>query len=238
MDEKRLKYPRTLHFPWTGHMTTDDKKWSYEQVCEQFVGKEVVTSVKLDGECTTMRPDIVHARSPESRNHPSRTVIKSLHARIKHEIPRGWRICGENVYAEHSIHYHELTSYFYVFTIFNEFGIGIEWDSTLQICEMLGLQTVPVLSRAKWDEEKVKQLMSTPPVFGGKDIITGLPALEGYVARITGEILVGKVEDADENSRDILLGVGKCVRRGHVQTSEHWLEKPMIVNNLAEGIVL
>ena len=39
MQSKGKKYGRTLHFPWTGHMTTDDKKWTQAQVDEQFTGR-------------------------------------------------------------------------------------------------------------------------------------------------------------------------------------------------------
>ena len=32
----KYKYPRTLHLPWTEHMTTDDKIMSHEEVVRAF----------------------------------------------------------------------------------------------------------------------------------------------------------------------------------------------------------
>lgn len=63
---------------------------------------------------------MANARSIDSMHshHPSRSYIKQLHGQIKHMIPEGVRICGEDVYAKHAIYYPTLTSYFYVFAVF------------------------------------------------------------------------------------------------------------------------
>jgi hypothetical protein len=237
------KYARTLHSPWSEHVTTDDKKWTQKQIDEQFIGQDTVLSAKLDGECTTLRSDIYHARAVDSRYHPSRKRIRDLHKLVKKDIPLGWRICGENILVRHSIKYSGITStstelpkgltaYFRVFTIFNEKGVALSWDETVWWCDLLDLQTVPVLWRGTWDEKKVKEFKSASPVFGGKDVVTGEPALEGYVFRLAGEIQVGQVEDSNENSREILLGVGKYVRKDHIKTDDHWMHSEMVYNEL------
>lgn len=59
-----------------------------------------------------------HACS-SSRYTPSRDWIKALHGQIAHEIPEGWRLCGENLYARHSIAYDALPSYFTLFSIWD-----------------------------------------------------------------------------------------------------------------------
>src|SRR5579863_5868310 len=112
-----FKYPRTPHLPWSPGATDDDKMLGS---IEHFVGKQIVVTEKMDGENTSLYRDHSHARSLDSQMHPSRTMLRQMHATIKHEIPEGWRICGENLFAKHSIHYSNLPSYFLVFGIYNE----------------------------------------------------------------------------------------------------------------------
>ena len=80
-----------------------------------FETQEVIVLEKLDGENTSLYKDAIHARSLSSGHHPSRTWVKTLQGSMGYRIPEGWRICGENVYACHSIHYTALTSYFMSF---------------------------------------------------------------------------------------------------------------------------
>lgn len=102
--------------PWSDSKTSDDKILDSTKC---FNKQFVVCTEKLDGECTTMYRDYIHARSIYSNNHESQTWVKKMHSSIKHLIPENYRICGENMYAKHSIKYDHLTSYFYVFAIFN-----------------------------------------------------------------------------------------------------------------------
>ena len=100
-----FKYPRTFHLPWSPGVNRDDQ---ILVGVDYFRGQQVIVTEKLDGENTSMYSDHFHARSLDSRHHPSRAWVKTLHGGIKHEIPSGWRICGENLYARHSIHYRGL----------------------------------------------------------------------------------------------------------------------------------
>lgn len=72
--QKHVKYPKTPHLPWSEKCTDDDKKLKDIQ---HFIGKEVVASIKMDGENTTMYDDKIHARSLNS-NHPSQDWVKGL----------------------------------------------------------------------------------------------------------------------------------------------------------------
>ncbi len=205
------KYPRTFHVPWSRSRTDDDK---ILRTMNHFEGKEVVVTEKLDGENTTLYRDHIHARSLDSKDHESRHWVKMLHGAISFQIPEGWRICGENVYAMHSIYYNELTSYFYVFSIWNEKNKCLSWDETVEWAGLLGLETVPVLYRGIWNEETIKDCYSRISVFGGEQ--------EGYVVRTT----VGFPYE------DFGTSVAKFVRKNHVQTDQHWLSKPVVPNGL------
>lgn len=121
------KYPRTFHLPWSEGATQDDKITNDLSLFE----KEIVVTIKMDGENTTCYSDYIHARSLDSRNHVSRNWVKAFHATFKHNIPIGWRICGENLFAQHSIRYDNLESYFYLFSIWDDNNNCLNWADTL-----------------------------------------------------------------------------------------------------------
>jgi RNA ligase len=206
-----FKYPRTMHLPWSLGRSDDDKVLT--SVCH-FDGKEVVVSEKLDGECTSMYRDKIHARSVDSKHHPSRTMVKVEHSRIQHEIPQGWRICGENVYARHSLHYKGLTTYFYVFAIYNHDNVCLSWDETIDYANFFGLHMVPVLYRGVWNEEKVKACYTRQSAFDAEQ--------EGYIVRTAAAF-----PNAAFSSH-----VAKFVRAEHVTTGPDWLSQTVVRNLL------
>lgn len=236
--EKRYKYPRTLHLPFSEHVTTDDKIMSREQMESIFCHKAVVVTEKMDGEGMTMYRDGIHARSMDSRDHPSRHIVKALWATIRMDIPIGFRICGENLAAEHSIHYRNLEDYFYVFGIWDEKNKCLSWDDTLSICESLGILPCPTLWRGNWDEERIRECYTGKSVFSGSyDAATKrstgreVEAQEGYVVRIADGFPFPSGED---NERLCLTEVGKFVRKGHVTTEDHWLNQIPVANELKD----
>ncbi|WP_286925508.1 MULTISPECIES: RNA ligase family protein [Lysinibacillus] len=208
---KLKKYPRSFHLPWSRGYTHDDK---VAKNVNHFLGKEVVVTEKLDGEGTTLYRDYMHARSINSANHSSRHWVKTFHAGFAYRIPNDWRLCGENVYAKHSIYYQALTSYFYLFSIWNEDNICLSWDETIAFAAELGIETVPVLYRGIFDEEKIKRTFTGISLFDGEQ--------EGYVIRNAGSF----------HYDDFQYNLGKFVRMDHVQTSEHWLQEEIIPNRL------
>jgi len=226
---KRTKYPRTMNFPWSDSNSSDDVWWKNVSA---FEGKEIVMTEKLDGECTTIYPDgHVHARSLDSNHHPSRSWIKALAAQICRDIPEGYRICGENLYAYHSIFYTELPSYFFVYGIYNG-NICISWDETTELCELLELETVPVIYKGIWNE-KVPALWKEKgkfPTFSSDVEYPTFPedfkecSAEGYVIRLAEEFPYsdfGKV-------------CAKYVRPNHVQTDQNWMSRQVISNQITE----
>lgn len=211
---KRTKYPRTHHLPWSEGATDDDKTLS---TTAHFEGTEVVVTEKLDGENTTIYPDgYLHARSVDGKSHESQTWARALASTVGHQLPESWRICGENVYARHSIAYDGLTSYLYVFAIYDG-ETCLSWDETVAYCELLGLQTVPVLYRGLWDEKAIKACHTGTSSFGGVQ--------EGYVVRRADAFTYSTFRKS----------VAKFVRADHVQTgAKHWRASSVIPNTLTE----
>jgi hypothetical protein len=206
----KLKYPKTFHLPWSKGINSDDKV-NYD--LSNFLNKRVIVTEKLDGECSTLTNEYYHARSLDTNYHPSRDWIKKFHANIKNDIPKNFRICGENVYAKHSIFYENLTTYFYVYNIWDDYKC-LNWNETLEYCKLLNLQTVPILYDGIYNEKIIKECYTDKSIFSGQQ--------EGYVVRIADEFYYD----------DFINNMAKYVRENHVQTSEHWLNEKVIPNLL------
>jgi len=203
------KYPRTPHLPWSPGATPDDIALLDTS---RFEGIEVVVTEKMDGENTTIYPDHVHARSVDSVHHPSRSWVKSLQARLATSIPEGFRLCGENLYAEHSIRYERLPSYFLLFSIWNADNRSLSWDETEEWAALLDVPLVPVLYRGPWDEKRVRAITSS----------LDLATQEGIVVRVAPSFAF----------EELATRVAKWVRPSHVTTDEHWLSRPVKPNGL------
>ena len=128
----------------------------------------------------------------------------------------GDRLCGENLYAQHSIIYEDLESYLYIFGYWNGTYCH-SWDITVQMATGLGLTMVPVLYRGIWDEDLIKQLK--------EDILSSNNTKEGYVVRLA---------DGFELD-DFTSSVGKYVRPNHVQSDQHWMFSELIPNKLIKA---
>jgi hypothetical protein len=207
----RVKYPRTYHLPWSPGVGKDDRVLT--DLAPLRHCPRVVATVKMDGECTTLYTDYVHARSIEYDPHPSRSRVKALQAQVGPDIPQGWRVCGENLFARHSIAYENLRAHFQVFSVWNERNLCLGWDETREWAALLGLETVPVLYDGPWDEERIRHLH--------RDTFEGDPC-EGYVVRDAGQF----------HYREFRERAGKYVRAGHVQTHGHWMRTRVEPNGL------
>ena len=138
MNAQRHKYGRTYHLPWSMGRSDDDKVLGD---ISHFVGAEIVCTEKFDGENSSLYHDgYTHARSVDSAAHESRDWLKGFWSQRSHELPSGWRVCGENLYAAHSIWYANLPSLFIGFSIWDDENNCLSWDSTLEWFELLGIQ--------------------------------------------------------------------------------------------------
>jgi hypothetical protein len=207
----RVKYARTYHLPWSPGVTDDDR---VQADLSRLESGPVVVTAKMDGECTTMYRDYLHARSLEFQPHPSRERVKALHGAIAHDIPDGWRLCGENLFAQHSIHYTRLKAHFLVFSVWNDKNECLSWDEAVEWSALLGLQTVPVLYAGKWSEAEIKRLY--------QPTLDGDPC-EGYVVRTADSF----------HYRDFRYCVAKFVRVNHVAVhGGHWANRVVVPNEV------
>ena len=214
----RFKYPRTHHLPSSPGATDDDRIASAATV-SALVGKQVVVTEKMDGENSTLYPDgYSHARSLDSGHHPSRSTLKQAAATIAFTFPDDYRICGENLYAKHSIGYDCLESYFQVFSIW-EGDYCFDWDYTEMMVDSLNLTSVPIIWKGIFEsEEQVVNIFQAYEVWTGREV-------EGFVVRTRAGF---SIEEFPEK-------VLKYVRPNHVtSSSEHWSHTDVVPNRLKD----
>ena len=161
-----------------------------------------------------MYRDHYHARSLDSRHHGSRDWIKAFHGTVKHEIPEEWRVCGENMYAEHSIRYDDLDTYFEGFSIWNQYNRALAWDDTIEWFDLLGIKPVPVMFIGRFSDEMIENMISR----------VDITRQEGFVVRLYESFAF----------EDFKTSVAKWVRPKHVQTDDHWMAGEIVPNGLKD----
>jgi hypothetical protein len=219
-----IKYPRSMHLPFSPGATKSDKKMN-EADLEFLLGGEVVITEKMDGSNACMTNEEVFARSHGGAPpHKSFNSIKPLHARLKHNIPYNISVFGEWVCAVHSIKYTILPAHFLVFGVRDdELDIWWSWDDTVEFAEKtLDLPTVPLILRGMFPNKEIFQEIVTD--LSGLSSVYG-PTREGVVVRHSGEIDSAALGKAGQKLQDL----GKWVRENHVQTSVHWKRQPIVV---------
>jgi len=168
----------------------------------------------MDGENITLYNDFFHARSINSNNHHSRDWLARFHSLyISHNIPDNWRICGEYLYAKHSIFYENLKSYFLGFSVWNEKNICISWDETMNWFKHLNIHSVPVLYRGKFNLKLIKEIEKN----------LDYEKSEGFVIRNANSF----------HYADFGINVCKYVRKNHIKTEKNWIYQKIIKNKLS-----
>ncbi|WP_433929162.1 RNA ligase family protein [Sorangium cellulosum] len=213
------KYPRSFHLPWSPGGTSDDKRMAD---VSGLLGVEIVITEKCDGSNLTYTRKSVFSRSHSGPpSHPSFDLAKATHASIAHLLSDGMSLFCEYCYAVHSIEYDALPGYSLVFGVRDDArGLFWEWDMVVAQAKDLSLPTVPVLFRGVVESERELEALTSalarePSAFGGPR--------EGVVARVAREF-------PDASFQRCLA---KWVRRGHVQTDEHWMHQEIRAQRLA-----
>lgn len=178
-----------------------------------FVGKHVTITSKLDRECSSVYYDgYVHARSVDGRNHWSRDWLKNFAQNWCYDLPEDYRVCGENLYATHSIRYDDLETYFFGFSLWN----GLECLSvrdTKEWFELLGIVHVPILYEGIFDEKVLIDIIKK----------MDFEKQEGFVMRISDSFFY----------KDFHKSLTKYVRKDHVKTvKHHWMFHSLETNGL------
>lgn len=154
-----VKYPSTLHLPWSQEVAKDDK---FIPTLAPFKGREVWVGEKMDGESSSAyHGGYTHARSLDSAHNKTRDWFKSMVQGIAYDIPPQWRFVFENVAYFHSIHYTQLPSFALLLSIWDEHNVRLSFDDICMWAEMLDLAMPPVLYRGPFDEDVLRDLANT-----------------------------------------------------------------------------
>lgn len=208
----KIKYPTTYHFEFSEGVSREDK---VHKDSSHLQGMEVIVTEKMDGENFSLYNDGIHARSLNYAHHESHNWLKQFYYNISHKIPEHVRICGENLYAKHSIFYSDLESYFYGFSIWNN-DICYSWDETVKVFNELGIKTPKILYRGIYNREKIMKAYKEE---------SQTREMEGFVVRKSSSFLYDEFSDC----------VLKYVRKNHVKADEtHWSKKQLIMNKLKD----
>jgi hypothetical protein len=199
----RYRYGRTFHAPNSPGLQSDDKR---HPNMKRFIGEEMVFSIKKDGGNSAIYFDgYTHARSPDSGYNWTHTYLRRIAEVICHELPEGYRLSLENMYAKHSIYYPEgsLEGYLYLLSVWNETQC-LSYDDTVEWAQLLDLPMPEVLYRGPYYMGLEDELASK----------LDLTKEEGIVGRLVKSYSMAEMSDC----------IVKWVRAGHVQTDEHWLK--------------
>jgi len=212
------KYPRTPHLPWSPGGTSDDRRLTDVST---LLNVGLIITEKMDGSNVCLEAGACFARShAASPKHPSFDAFKAFHAGIAHLIPENFQVFGEWLYALHSIKYTSLPGYFLCFGVRDlKTNLWGSWSEVEMWASELGVKTAPVLCQTAVTREDALQSLTTglskaPSACGGQR--------EGVVVRHIG----GYSDDAFGTS------VAKWVRKGHVQSGDHWKNQVIVKNGL------
>jgi len=217
------KYPRTMHLPFSPGTTSDDRLMTADDL-DVLLGEEVVLTEKMDGSNVCLTRTDVYARSHAGAPaHKSFNTLKPLHSRLKNSIPSGLSVFGEWVYAVHSIEYSILPSHLMIFGVRDDdLDFWWSWDDVEDFSSSaLRLPTVPVILRGAFPGKDIFEKVVTG--LSGLSSIYG-PTREGLVVRHTAELKDIRLEKEGRK----MVGVGKWVRKNHVQTTQHWTRQPVV----------
>lgn len=212
------KYGRTYHYPFSPGTTSDDRiNHNYREDIQRIA--TLVHTEKLDGENNCLSRHGVFARSHAApTTSPWTRELRERWELMKNDLG-DIEIFGENLYAVHSIEYRKLETHFYVFAV-RQLDKWLSWEEVKFYAALFDFPTAPQLkTEAVKDltpaslQQEVISLAQEPSVFKSHDARTGEACTrEGVVTRNIGEYPVS----------EFAHNVFKYVRKGHVQTDEHW----------------
>lgn len=197
----KQKYPRTPHLFYSEKMSEDDKISHNDDI---FKNKQVVVTIKMDGENTTIYNEDSHARSLNSdKDTEDRRWIELFRLlKIQNNIPLTHRLCGENLFYKHTVRYENLKSYFNLFSIWDE-NKCLSWKNTISLCSSLNIETVPVIYQGLYDKNLIMNKF-----LEYKKITNS----EGFVIRLEDEFDI----------KDFDTSISKFVSNDFVIPDAHW----------------
>jgi hypothetical protein len=233
-----IKYPRTPHL--FGSEGTDDDKHLGEAESDRFIADEsLIIEEKIDGTNVGLHFTSAGEMVLQCRGH---LITEGMHP--QYDLFKQWAavkrfvleerledrciLFGEWVYARHSVHYRQLTHYFFEFDIYDKDEEAfLSLERRLGLLEGLGIETVPVLYSGLLGREELRQLIG-PSLFDSQ--------FENPVTKRTDNLMEGLYLRTEADGK--VSGRAKFVRPEFVEKvkqSTHWQHQAIVPNLLKEG---
>ncbi len=233
-----VKYPRTPHL-FGSRGTDDDKKMNERESLRFLDDASLIVEEKVDG--TNVG---IHFASGEmflqcrghlitEGMHPQYDLFKQWAAVkrpvLEERLSERYIMYGEWMYARHSIHYRQLSHYFFEFDMFDkQTERFLDLNQRLELLSGTGVQTVPIVHRGNVKKKGLADLIG-PSAFDSQ----------------FDNPLSGQIDDLAEGLYlrtelgGIVTGRAKFVRPEFVERvklSTHWQQQTLVSNQLACGV--
>lgn len=219
-----MKYPRTPYFTFSDSVDKEDVRESGYFDIQNFLSKELVVTIKMDGSNCLWTQEHIAARNGKQANGLSFNYAKQMHSIVKDRIPKNIYVYGEWLWAKHSIHYDnkmKLDGYFQVFGIYDiEKSVWRSWQDVVHYANLLDVinvpvvRTIPLVNNAKCLSEMITSI--------AKMIIN--QGHEGIVVRNINSF----------SNTEFNKNIAKYVRANHVQTDQYWLKQKNVTNKIKD----
>ena len=215
-----MKYFKTPHLPNSpgiGSATRDDKILSS---IDHFIGKKLVTTIKMDGSNVCLSRDFLHARSENGPpSHKSFSPLKAVYGAMKNSLDKDLVYYGEWLYAKHSIHYKNLNSYLQIFNIYSiSKEEWLSFDDLEKECLKLQFIAVPLMYEEFVENEG--------------DFNDLIKSSLDWLSSVDEDDSEGIVVRVSDSFKDPEVSIAKWVRKNHVQTDDHWLHQEIKKQNI------
>ncbi len=234
-----VKYPRTPHL--FGSTGTDDDKHLTERDSLRFVSDtSLIVEEKIDGTNVGIHFADNGQMFLQCRGHlitegmhPQYDLFKQW-AAVKSSVLQSmlasrYILFGEWVYAKHSIHYRQLTHYFFEFDIYDKLSATfLDLQRRSEMLSGTGIETVPVVHQGTIDRNGLQKLIG-PSRF---DSQFDNPLTESVDNLMEGLYL-------RTESDGVVSGRAKFVRTEFVEKikqSTHWQHQALVPNLLAQEV--
>ena len=234
-----IKYPRTPHL-FGSKGTDDDKHLSERDSTKLIEDKSLIVEEKIDGTNVGIHFDEQGELVLQCRGHlitpgmhPQYDLFKQwCHVKrdlLEERLQKRYILFGEWMYAKHTIHYRQLTHYFFEFDIYDKVAEHfLSYPRRMKILYQSGIQTVPIVRKGAIKRKMLTELIGNSafdshfehPTTRRTDSL-----MEGLYVRIEDEISV--------------TGRAKFVRPEFVdkiKESTHWQQQTLVPNLLAAHV--
>jgi len=233
-----VKYPRTPHL-FGSKGTDDDKHLGEEESRRLLDDPSLIVEEKIDGTNVGIHFTADGQMVLQCRGH---LITEGMHPQydlfkqwatvkrnaIEERLERNFILFGEWMYARHSVHYRQLTHYFFEFDVYDKAKRSfLDLQNRLALLEGSGIETVPVIHTGSLTRNQLENLIG-PSQFDSH--------FENPLTHRTDNLMEGLYLRTE--SEGVVTGRAKLVRVEFVEKvkqSTHWQHQAMVPNLLKAG---